>query len=274
MVGRCLALAMVVEHKLWRRLGTKGKAGKASQRMAASLDIVTRVLHRDDEVIVLDKPAGIAVHAGSGRNDGLDRAFGELRFGAEREPALAHRLDRDTSGCLVLGRSREALGWLGKMFQRGLVRKTYLAVVAGVPQEQEGVITLPLARRSHDRRSWVMKVATSGDTAAERAETHYRVLVAGDGLSVVALSPVTGRTHQLRVHADALGWPIAGDPIYGGDRSRALARHLHLHAAAIQLPGRKDRAPLSVVAPLPEHMRGLIRMAGGDPERLIEAVRP
>lgn len=260
-------LAFILQDRLWRRLNKRGKR----QRMAPSFDIADRVLFKDDELIVLDKPAGIAVHAGSGRNDGIDRYFGALRFGANRDPALAHRLDRDTSGCLVLGRTREALGWLGKMFQRGLAQKTYVAVVAGRPAEAEGRITLALARRSHDRRSWVMRVAPQDDPAAESAETDYRLLLAGDGLSIVALFPRTGRTHQLRVHCEAMGWPIAGDPVYGGDRARAMARQLHLHAAAIALPGRRDRAPLSVSAPLPEHMRPLVRLAGGDADTLLEA---
>lgn len=236
--------------------------------MAQSIQITACILHRDDEVIVLDKPPGIAVHAGSGRNDGLDTHFHRLRYGQTRDPGLAHRLDRDTSGCLVLGRTREALGWLGKMFQRGLVEKTYLAVVAGRPDAREGRIDFSLARRSHDKRSWVMKVAQPGDPQAEDAVTDYTVLVQGDGLAVVELRPRTGRTHQLRVHCDAMGWPIAGDPIYGGDRARAMARSLHLHASRISLPGRQDRAPLTLSAPVPEHMRALIRMAGLDPATL------
>jgi len=230
-------------------------------------DITDAVLYRDDDLIVLNKPAGIAVHAGSGRDEGLDRAFGALAFGLDRAPALAHRLDKDTSGCLVLGRSREALARLGKLFQRGVVEKTYWAVVVGVPPA-EGTIDLALARRSHDKRSWIMKTTTGDDPAAEQAVTDFRVMLAGDGLALVALFPRTGRTHQLRVHAAAMGWPIAGDPIYGGDRARAAARRLHLHARRIVLPQGRDRAPVDVTAPLPEHMHGLIRLIGGDPARI------
>jgi len=225
-------------------------------------------LHRDAAVIVLDKPAGIAVHAGSGRSDALDRAFPALRFGLERDPQLAHRLDKDTSGCLVLGRTREALARLGKLFQRGRVQKTYWALVAGVPSDPEDVITLPLARRSHDRRSWIMKPAEPGDPAAESAVTRYRLIKAGDGVSLVELCPETGRTHQLRVHAAAMGWPIAGDPIYGGDKARAVARHLQLHARRIVLPAADRGPPLDITAPLPEHMHALIRLIGLDPARL------
>ncbi len=225
-------------------------------------DIVARVLHRDNDMIILDKPAGIAVHAGSGRNDGIDGFFNDLRFGMDRAPALAHRLDKDTSGCLVLGRDRTALARLGKLFQRGQVEKTYWAVVAGVPKDSEGVIDLPLARRSHDKRSWIMKVASAGDPEADTAVTHYRVLHAGDGLSLVELLPKTGRTHQLRVHCEAMGFPIAGDPIYGGDRTRAMARHLHLHARRVVVPLDPKAAPVDVAAPLPEHMRPLLGMIG------------
>lgn len=225
------------------------------------MDIVARILHRDSAVIVLDKPAGIAVHAGSGKDNAIDRFFGELRFGYDRDPALAHRLDKDTSGCLVLGRSRDALARLGRLFQRGKVAKTYWAVVAGIPKAASGIIDTPLARRSHDRRSWIMRAAIAGDPSAETAVTHYRTLAAGDGLSLLELEPQTGRTHQLRVHCEWLGHPIAGDPIYGGDRARSLARHLHLHARRVVVP-LEATAPIDVSAPLPEHMIPLLRLTG------------
>ena len=225
------------------------------------MDIAACILHRDAGVIVLNKPAGIAVHAGSGRDNAIDRYFGDLRFGYDRDPALAHRLDKDTSGCLVLGRSREVLARLGRMFQHGRIRKTYWAVVAGVPAEPEGTIDTPLARRSHDRRSWIMRAASPGDPAAEQAITRYRTLAAGDGLSLLELEPQTGRTHQLRVHCEWLGHPIAGDPIYGGDRARSMARHLHLHARRIVVP-LDPASPIDVSAPLPDHMSALVRLAG------------
>lgn len=225
------------------------------------MDLTSRILHRDDAMIVLDKPAGIAVHAGSGRDNAIDRFFSQLRFGADRDPALAHRLDKDTSGCLILGRTREALARLGKLFQRGQVKKTYWAVVSGVPAQAEGTIDTPLARRSHDKRTWIMRTATADDPAAETAVTHYRVLAAGDGLSLVELEPQTGRTHQLRVHCEAIGHPIAGDPIYGGDRARAMARHLQLHARRVVVPF-DPRAPLDISAPLPDHMAPLVRLTG------------
>lgn len=231
--------------------------------MKPELDLGPRILHRDDDLIVLDKPAGFAVHSGSGRNDGLDRHFGALRFGQDRDPALGHRLDRETSGCLVLGRHRQALARLGRLFRDGAVQKTYWAVVAGQPASAEGSIDLPLARRSHDRRSWVMRTASPDDPEAEQALTHYRILAGADGFAVVELRPVTGRTHQLRVHSAAMGWPIAGDRLYGGDRAMALARNLHLHARRIVLPWPPGRT-MDVTAPLPEHMQALFHFAGAD----------
>lgn len=235
--------------------------------MLTDADILGRVLHHDADMIILNKPAGIAVHAGSGRNDALDIHFSALTFGLDRPPALAHRLDRDTSGCLVLGRHRKALARLGKLFQQGAVEKTYWAVVAGVPDAVDGMIDRPLARRSHDRRSWIMKIATASDPAAEPARTRWRLLQAGDGFSLVALTPLTGRTHQLRVHCESMGWPIAGDPIYGGDRARALARHLHLHARRVVVPLLPGKPPVDVTAPVPDHMLALIRFSGfGLPE--------
>jgi len=113
-----------------------------------------------------------------------------------------------------------------------------------------------------------MKVAQPGDAAAESALTRYRMLARGDGLSLLELKPETGRTHQLRVHCDAIGCPIAGDPIYGGDRSRALARHLHLHARRIVMPYHHDAPPLDITARVPEHMHALIRLCGVDPAQL------
>lgn len=221
-----------------------------------------RVLYRDDGVIVLDKPSGVAVHKGPGKAPNLEAFFPLLTFGMDRNPALAHRLDRETSGCLVLGRHRKALTKLGRLFKAGLVAKTYWAVVVGAPPETEGLIDLPLAQRSHDKRSWWMKVAAPGDREALPARSRYRVLGRGDGLSWLELSPETGRTHQLRVHCAAIGCPIAGDGLYGGDRAGAAARRIQLHARAIDIPFHAGRAPLHVTAPVPADMLTLMGACG------------
>lgn len=213
-------------------------------------DLLARVLYRDADMLVLDKPAGIAVHKGPKGGVTLDEFLPELTFGNADIPQLAHRLDRETTGCLVLGRHKAALKRLGAMFADGRMSKTYCALVCGAPKEDSGRIDLPLMRRSHDKRSWWMKVDPAGDPSF----TRYRVLGRADGLAFVALQPETGRTHQLRVHCAAMGWPIAGDKIYGGDRSMAASRALQLHAVRIVIPMGRDKPPIRVTAPLPSAM--------------------
>lgn len=220
-------------------------------------DIRARILYRDADMLVLDKPAGIAVHKGPKGGETLDAFFPALQFEATEPPQLAHRLDRETSGCLVLGRNRAALKRLGAMFADGRIHKVYVALCCGVPAEPSGRIDLPLARRSHDKRSWWMKVDPAGDPSF----TRYRVLASRGGLSFLALQPETGRTHQLRVHCAAMGWPIAGDKVYGGDRAMAASRNLQLHAARIRVPG-KSEAVVEVTAPLPSAMSGFLGHLG------------
>jgi tRNA pseudouridine32 synthase / 23S rRNA pseudouridine746 synthase len=223
-------------------------------------DLLSRVLHRDAEMIILDKPAGLPVHKGPGGGDTLEAHFGLLRFGLPVSPALAHRLDKDTSGCLVLGRTGKALARLGRLFRDGGVEKTYWAVVAGAVAADEGLIDAPLARRSQDRRSWWMKVDPAGDPSL----TRWRVRGRSDGVAWLELSPETGRTHQLRVHCAHLGAPIAGDAIYGGDAAAAVARSLHLHARSIALAGAEGGRVTATAEP-PEHMRALLGACGWRP---------
>ena len=238
--------------------------------MTSALDgeaLLRRILYRDAMMLVLDKPSGVAVHKGPGDGRYLEAFFPALTFGLPRTPALAHRLDRDTSGCLVLGRHRKALARLGQLFKAGRIRKRYWAVVVGAPHAESGEITLPLARRSHDKRSWWMKVAEAGDAAAEPAHSLYRVMGRGDGVTWLELEPLTGRTHQLRVHCAALGCPIAGDGVYGGDRARAGAGRIQLHARAIAIPLYPKRDAVEVVAPAPADMLDLLAACGftGEP---------
>ncbi len=223
-------------------------------------DISARVLYRDEAVLVLDKPYGIAVHAGPKGGVTLDAFLPDLRFDAAEKPQLAHRLDRETTGCLVFGRNAKALRRLGALFRDGLVEKTYCAIVCGNPAQDRGEIDLPLARRSHDKRSWWMKVDPAGDPSL----THYHVLGRASGIAFVMLSPKTGRTHQVRVHCAAMGWPIAGDRVYGGDRAMAASPALMLHAARISLPFYPGKKAIEIEAPLPEPMRnflGSLRMS-------------
>ena len=212
-------------------------------------DMVARLLYRDGLMLVIDKPAGIAVHRGPKGGASLEDYFGSLRFGLPRAPALAHRLDRDTSGCLVLGRHRKALALLGKLFKGGRVGKTYWALVEGGPAEDEGRIELALGRLD-ETRGWWMKADPDGQPAV----TTWKVLGRGSGLTWLALEPLTGRTHQLRVHCDELGWPIVGDNIYG-TAPRDGGPTLQLHSREIIVPISKNKEPARVTAPVPEHMR-------------------
>ncbi len=219
--------------------------------------IAARILYRDERLLVLDKPAGIAVHKGPKGGQTLDAFLPALALGRPQPPQLAHRLDKDTTGCLVLGRDKASLQRLGRIFAGGEASKTYCALVIGRPEADHGRIEFSLARRSHDKRSWWMKVDPQGLPAA----TRYRVLARGDGVAFLALAPETGRTHQLRVHCAAMGWPIAGDRTYGGDRAAALCHSIQLHAWRIALPA-GGAPPLVVTAPVPEAMRLLLAGVG------------
>ena len=211
--------------------------------------MLDRLLYRDALMLVVDKPAGIAVHRGPKGGPNLEMLFSGLRFGLPRDPALAHRLDRDTSGCLVLGRHHKALEKLGLLFKQGKIAKTYWAVVTGEPETEDGLIDLPLGRRDATR-GWWMKVDPSGLPS----QTRWRVLGRSGGRAALALEPLTGRTHQLRVHCAAMGWPILGDPIYGRSKPQAAGEPLHLHARSIRVPLYKNKHAVNVQAPLPAHM--------------------
>ena len=300
-------------------------------------EIIARLLYRDGLMLVLDKPAGFAVHKGPKGGESLEDYFGALRFGLPRAPALAHRLDRDTSGCLVLGRHRKALAELGRLFKAGRVGKTYWALVEGGPADDEGRIDLPLGRKDATRGWWMkhdpqgqpavttwkvlgrtqlpsgysaqavgadlaassspppcgeglgMGVAVGGHTScknddpppqpsptrgegADRASgeavaTRQHSGAAAHHLTWLALEPLTGRTHQLRVHCAAMGWPILGDSVYGS-APRTGGPGLHLHAREIVVPLYKNRAPIQVTAPVPPHMHERLRACGWSGETL------
>ena len=225
-------------------------------RLPSPIWLVDRLLYRDGLILIVDKPAGIPVHAGPGGGINLEHYFEALRFGLPQPPALAHRLDRDTSGCLVLGRHRKALARVGRLFAGGQVEKVYWAIVRGRPREDEGTLDLPLRKRSEDRGWWM-----EPDPAGQPARTDYRLLGEAAGMSWLECRPRTGRTHQIRVHAAALGCPVVGDAIYGDPRDRT-GLPLHLHARAISLPLYPNRAPVAATAPPPSHMLEALRRCG------------
>lgn len=208
------------------------------------------VLYRDDAMVIVNKPAGLPVHRTPKGDENLEDYFGALRFGLSKPPALAHRLDKETSGCLLLGRHREALARLGHLFEKGRIGKRYLAVVIGAPEQTSGRISQPIRRFDLGRGKWEFRIAADG----QEAITDYETLVRSDTYSLLSMTPLTGRTHQLRLHSQALGCPILGDPFYGG--SRAGVGRLHLHAERIIVPYAKD--PIAARAPLPEHFRALM----------------
>jgi tRNA pseudouridine32 synthase/23S rRNA pseudouridine746 synthase len=227
-------------------------------------EMVARLLYRDGLMLVIDKPAGFAVHNGPKGGVSLQDHFDALRFGLPRSPSLAHRLDRDTSGCLVLGRHRKALAALGKKFKNGEVSKTYWAVVEGAPETDEGVIDLPLGRLDVTR-GWWMKPDPEGQPAV----TKWKVMGRGSSLAWLALEPLTGRTHQLRVHCAEMGWPILGDAVYG-NAPRTGGPALHLHAREVVVPLYKNRDPIRITAPVPLHMRERLTQCGWRGEKRAE----
>jgi RluA family pseudouridine synthase len=216
--------------------------------------IQARVLHRDGLILVIDKPAGLAVHAGPSKAPNLEECFDALRYGLPRPPALAHRLDADTSGVLVLGRHPKALSKLGRIFAGRNTEKTYWAIVEGAPPADDGVFDWPLLKMN-TRSGWSVKVSIKGQTAV----TRYRVLGRAPGVTWLELKPETGRTHQLRVHCAQAGCPIVADRVYG---RAAPDQQLHLHARAIVLPLSKNKPPLRVEAPPPPHMMEALRACG------------
>lgn len=240
----------------------------ANEPGTGEIDLVARLLHRDGLMLIVDKPAGIPVHRGP-RNSrdksgtALEDFFDALRFGLPRPPVLAHRLDRDTSGCLVLGRHRKATASLGLLFKHNRISKTYWAVVEGSPEANEGTIDIPLGRLNEERGWW-----QKPDPNGLPSTTNWKVLGRSSpdaNLTWLALEPVTGRTHQLRVHCAAMGWPILGDAIYG-TAPREGGAMLHLHAREISVPLSKNKPPVQVAAPVPAHMRERLMLCGWTPE--------
>ena len=213
------------------------------------------VIHCDDALIVLDKPPGLAVQGGSETERHIDGLLDALRFGHAERPRLVHRLDKDTSGILVIARTAAAAAFLARAFRDKRTRKIYWAIVVGVPQLRQGRIDLALAKIPGRGGERVRPDVEEG----RRAVTYYRVLdSAGGRASWLALLPVTGRTHQLRAHCAAIGTPILGDGKYGAAASHLAgvpgARRLHLHARALSIP-HPSGGTLAVTAPLPPHMR-------------------
>jgi 23S rRNA pseudouridine955/2504/2580 synthase len=222
------------------------------------------VVYMDDCLIAMNKPHGLPVQGGPGIERHLDGLMEGFRQGALDKPRLVHRLDMDTSGLLLLARSPGVAAKLALAFRSRQVEKTYWAVVAGRPSPQEGRVDLPLVKFGGLRGGERVAVAEAGEDDSTRAVTEYRTLdAAGRKLAWMEMSPLTGRTHQLRVHSVALGAPILGDRMYGGETSRVegLPEKLHLHARRLVLP-HPQGGVLELEADLPAHMRETFKVMG------------
>lgn len=225
--------------------------------------LLDRLLYRDGLMLVINKPSGLVVHAkpgaaGDDRGESLEDYFDALRFGLPRSPALAHRLDRDTTGCLILARHLKALRKLHKLFFEGKVEKTYWAICRGAPDKLSGAIDTPLMK-GKQRRGWRMELARGDDETALTARTTYRVLGRDDGLCFIEAKPKTGRTHQIRVHLASIGAPIIGDPLYGNLTDFEREGPLMLHAKRVIVPISKNNEPVVVEAEAPAGMAELMK---------------
>lgn len=242
------------------RIAVRGEPAPVSEGLQALLE--SAVLYEDARLIVVDKPSGLAVHGGSGINLGLIEALRRMRPG-ERFLELVHRLDRDTSGCVMVAKKRSLLRHLHAQLQRGTVEKRYLALVVGRWTNRRKLVNAPLLKNVLQSGERMVRVDPQGKPSV----TEFSVVERFDGVTLVEAKPVTGRTHQIRVHAQYAGHPLLGDEKYGDDRCQSFCREsglkrLFLHAASLSVPMPEGEAVLQVAAPLPAEL-----------ERLLEALR-
>ncbi len=228
------------------------------------------VIHMDSEIIILNKPPGLPSQGGPGITRSVDHLLGALTFGKKQRPRLVHRLDKDTSGVLVIARTVPAAAALSESFRERDTKKIYWALTAGVPKPHQGMVKAALAKVAHGpgRSDERMVIREKGeDDDAKRAVTRYQVIdTAAQKAAWVALMPVTGRTHQLRVHMASLGTPIAGDFKYGEEGARmsgAISAKMHLHARYLRIR-KPSGGYLEVTAELPAHMKKTWELFGWD----------
>ena len=208
------------------------------------------ILFEDGEALVINKPSGLPIERPRRGGASLEDHFEELKLGFQRAPMPVHRIDTDTSGCLLLARNAKALKRFAKAFEERLVEKRYLGVLSGVPADSEGTIELSLSKISSAEKGWRMIAAKKGKPSI----THWRVLAEHGGHTLVEFRPETGRTHQIRVHCQAgLNLPLLGDPVYGNSKG---APRTMLHAAALTVP-RTGKPPIDAAAPLPRDFAAL-----------------
>jgi 23S rRNA pseudouridine955/2504/2580 synthase len=270
-VGQAMRLPPQVMHA---KPPQKSGAGKTEpQHPLATKDmgsLASRILYMDKQIIVIDKPSGLATQGGSGLTKHVDGMLDSLTFEKNSRPKLVHRLDRDTSGVLLVARTAQTASGLSASLALRDTSKVYWALTRGVPKQKNGVIKAALAKEGgHGPHGRDERMAVSEDDDAKDALTEYAVMgTAGTEFAWVAARPITGRTHQIRVHLASIGTPIVGDFKYGGTGSRGkgeIADKLHLHARSIDI-GRPDGGRLQVTAPLSPHMVKSWQTLGFNPD--------
>lgn len=226
--------------------------------------IQSLVIHRDAQALVLNKPPGLATQGGTKTHEHVDALLDGVQFEAEGRPKLVHRLDKDTSGALLVARTARAAAFFSKHFSGRSARKVYWALVVGVPQIEDGLVDLPIGKQPGTGGEKMHVDEENGQPARSR----YRVIEqAGNRAAWVELQPLTGRTHQLRVHMAAIGHPIVGDGKYGGQEAfltGGVSRKMHLHARRIRID-HPDGGTIDVTAELPQHFAESMDMLGFDP---------
>jgi len=273
--ARLDAGAQVRVPKIIRQPKPAGKTGLVAPLGVSKADrdfIERAILFEDDDVLVLNKPFGIAVQGGTGTKRHIDGMLAGMadRFGDR--PRLVHRLDRDTTGVLLVAKTRDAAAKLGRIFQTRSAAKTYWALVKGVPTPRQGKVEAALVKASGPDGDRVRKALPGEQDKAMHATTHYSVIDrVGQKAAWVSLKPVTGRQHQLRAHMDLIGHPIVGDNKYEGGMNlpaENMEAKLHLHARRLVIPHPRPGAPkIDVTAPLPPHMLTTWELLGLDPSK-------
>lgn len=246
---------------------TRTDAPQKRERPPLSADeaayVQDMVIHKDNAAIVLNKPPGLATQGGTKTTEHVDGLLDALTFESEGRPKLVHRLDKDTSGALLVARNARAAGFFAKSFSSRTARKVYWALIVGVPDIRDGIIDLPIGKQPGTGGEKMHVDEKSGSPA----RTRYRVIErAGNRAAWVELQPYTGRTHQLRVHMNAIGHPIVGDGKYGGPASfltGGVSRKMHLHARRIRID-HPDGGQIDVTADLPAHFAESMGLLGFD----------
>ena len=269
--GKEVRLPAIVAEPPGRNEAARRKAAPSGAQPAWLQD---SVLYADEHLIAINKPAGIAVQGGTGQALHVDRLAASLITGPDRRPRLVHRLDKATSGVLVIACTRNAAAVLAAGFKQRLARKLYWAIVIGCPQPAEGRIQLALVRDGGRREKMTCVMPGQAAPAAKSALTDYAVLDSvGSRAALVALSPLTGRTHQLRAHLAAVGTPVMGDRRYGGRTGDdgLLGGPLQLHARTLEFDHPVSGSRLLLTAPPPGHMAAKLSLLGLEPKRFPAA---